>query len=543
MNSQTLLTRYAQGERDFSGANLRGCNFRGQNLSGINLSGADIRGANFAGATLTGANFSRARAGLGWRGGVGQLVVSLLIAIFAGILQGFSGHLIAGAVPEQIALGNFDGFIVLIAVVIIVIAAFYTAMFWAIARPTFTAGLMGPMAIAVAVIVTVANTFTVSYIFGFAVVSLSFMIGYGDSATAMVVAAYFIAAPVLVTVISGGMIAYAIADSATVTAIVAMTAAVVVTGLGIAITTGADPNNYYFWYAIIGAIVLMILIVPLVIFAFAVAVAGLGAGRIGIAFVVVYASGFIVSGVPGFRYVRPFLSRDGMVAGLVTGLVLALSIYGAMRSLRSSAHSSALRNYGLTFGALGGTCFQGADLTNANFSNAQLRHTNFRNARLHRVCFEDAFDLNDAAARGTILTDTRVLRLLTTLNGYGQSFVGMNLQGANLRGANLEGTHFKRADLTGATLQDANLKNANLTEAICIGTDFTHAYLTGACLQGWQLDASTCFDSVDCQYVFLLETPDPNGSRERRPANPEEVFAPGDLAKLCTVLFAPDQST
>ena len=70
MKPSELIEKYAQGVRDFSGANLRGANLRGANLreadlyeadlSGADLRGADLRGANLRGANLSAANLSAA---------------------------------------------------------------------------------------------------------------------------------------------------------------------------------------------------------------------------------------------------------------------------------------------------------------------------------------------------------------------------------------------------------------------------------------------------------------------------------------------------
>ena len=48
MTAQELITQYAAGRRDFSGANLAGAY-----LSGAYLSGAYLSGANFSGAQIT----------------------------------------------------------------------------------------------------------------------------------------------------------------------------------------------------------------------------------------------------------------------------------------------------------------------------------------------------------------------------------------------------------------------------------------------------------------------------------------------------------
>ncbi|NJP09307.1 MAG: pentapeptide repeat-containing protein [Leptolyngbyaceae cyanobacterium RU_5_1] len=106
------------------------------------------------------------------------------------------------------------------------------------------------------------------------------------------------------------------------------------------------------------------------------------------------------------------------------------------------------------------------------------------------------------------------------------------MRGANLNNINLEQATLKWADLSNATVHHANLKDANLREILAIGTDFTNAYLTGTCLEAWNIDHTTKLNDVDCQYIFLLEQPNSLGSRERRPHEPDRVFATGDFERL-----------
>jgi hypothetical protein len=60
MTAEELLERYASGERDFSGVDLREARLSRADLSEINLSGADLIGANLTGANLTGARLMEA---------------------------------------------------------------------------------------------------------------------------------------------------------------------------------------------------------------------------------------------------------------------------------------------------------------------------------------------------------------------------------------------------------------------------------------------------------------------------------------------------
>ena len=52
MTALELLQRYAEGERDFQGANLSGADLQGANLSFANLSNANLSDANLQGAWL-----------------------------------------------------------------------------------------------------------------------------------------------------------------------------------------------------------------------------------------------------------------------------------------------------------------------------------------------------------------------------------------------------------------------------------------------------------------------------------------------------------
>ncbi|MGB3571475.1 MAG: pentapeptide repeat-containing protein, partial [Phormidesmis sp.] len=131
------------------------------------------------------------------------------------------------------------------------------------------------------------------------------------------------------------------------------------------------------------------------------------------------------------------------------------------------------------------------------------------------------------------LQDRRVRLLLSTKEkGYKQDLTDANLRGTNLTGVTLEGATLRRAILSDALLTNAILKDATLTEAQAVNADFTGACLTGATLEAWNIDSSTTLKNIDCEYVFLRETPDAKGSRERRPHNPDKVFQPGDFEKF-----------
>ncbi|MEM7794275.1 MAG: pentapeptide repeat-containing protein [Cyanobacteria bacterium P01_C01_bin.118] len=195
-----------------------------------------------------------------------------------------------------------------------------------------------------------------------------------------------------------------------------------------------------------------------------------------------------------------------------------------------------LRVVNLIFSALGGTNFSGSDLTKAFFTNASLKSTIFANSReqktnFHHIRWHNAIDLDKARLGSSSLHDSRVLKLLTTLNGNNQYLTHADLEGVNLADAQLRNANLCGAKLSRATLHEAQLHQANLTESQCIGTDFTAAQLTATCLEAWNIDDTTILTDIDCDFVFLKEQADAKGSRERLPHNPDKIFEPGDFEK------------
>ena len=180
----------------------------------------------------------------------------------------------------------------------------------------------------------------------------------------------------------------------------------------------------------------------------------------------------------------------------------------------------------------GCTSFRSANLTNANFLLSRLGNTDFARARLTNTYFYQAREIEHALFRLTQLYDKKVSQLISSGNGQGKHYGNLIFTGINLERVNLSHADLRGADLSRANLRQANLEFANLTEVLAIGTDFTGASLTGACLEAWNIDSTTKLEEVDCEYIFFLKYPDQKGNRERRPHDPDKVFAPGDFAKL-----------
>jgi uncharacterized protein YjbI with pentapeptide repeats len=436
MKAEEVRKRYAAGDRDFSGADLRGHNFKGQDLTGANFSYADIQGANFTGA----------KAGVQKRSILIQLLLVLALSVLAGFLQGYSGYFVAFYFPRFWDLGYDSEY--LIRDLAVTAAYFITIIttFVAIIRQGFTFKAF----------ITIAVTVTIALAFAFA---------------------FAFAGAVALAVAFAGAVALAVAGAF------------------------AGAVAFAFAFAFAGAVAL--------------AVAGAFAGAFAFAF-----AGAVAVAV----------AFAGAFAGAVA--VLLLSLYVAWRVRKEDEKFALARTIGIAFGAIGGTSFYKADLTDATFSSAILKSTNFNEATLTRTCWTNAKQLDRARPGNSIFSNIKVRELLVTGNGYSKPYADCNLRGANLTGATLHKANLKRADLGEATLHKADLRDANLTEVQAIDTDFTAAALTGACLEGWNIDHTTKLDRVDCQYVFLLEHPNAMGNRERRPHDPDRVFEQGDFEKL-----------
>ena len=224
-------------------------------------------------------------------------------------------------------------------------------------------------------------------------------------------------------------------------------------------------------------------------------------------------------------------TKAGAETGSLIG-VMTLNVCGALvvgligwQAYTGNELHVFIRVIAIAYAAMGGTSFQDADLTDADFAFAKLKSTNFRGAILTRTNWYEAKKLDLARVGNSILAKPSVRDLLVSRNGYKKSYQGVNLKAANLTRVNLKEADLTQADLTQATLQEANLDGANLTRVQAVGTDFRNAELTGASLEAWNIDSTTKLQQVNCRYVYLQQD-----QRERRPSSGE--FAPGEFTKL-----------
>ncbi|PSO84966.1 MAG: hypothetical protein BRC41_09325, partial [Cyanobacteria bacterium QH_9_48_43] len=125
----------------------------------------------------------------------------------------------------------------------------------------------------------------------------------------------------------------------------------------------------------------------------------------------------VAGAVAGAVAVKMVASVEATETVAVVAAVVGVGIYVAWRALAGDEKYAFVRRVALFFAAIGGTSFQGAYLTNADFTQAKLRCTKFLEARLTRTRFGQAEKLNLARVGKTILNNSSVRNLLTTVEG------------------------------------------------------------------------------------------------------------------------------
>lgn len=486
-----LKRRYFNGERDFanvdlSGVNLQGLNLRDIDLTQATLSHAQLQGTKFTNATLNGAYFDHVQAGLQRRWIVLYLAILLPItALLSFISSVFSAAFI------NLFFQTEDIVKEITVIPGILVTAMVFSVFLVIARQGLT-----------------FKTFNT-------ILGLSFCSGVGAGEIALANAG-----TVYLVMAGAGAGAVAVAGIGVWTVAVVGAGAGIVAGVKPGTTSrpnrdsarpkpapnatpgpfpGALPSS------LTGSLTNSL--------------SGPGTGAVALA---VAAVGAVAGAVTG--------AGPGAIAGAVAGAGAVLAGYAAWRALKGDEKFTVVRRLALAIGAVGGTSFAGADLTGATMAQATLKNTNFAPSRtratlLTRVRWHGAKQLELARASGPLLTNPRLRALVVGLQGAGQDLAGANLRGANLAGANLAEANLAGAMLNDGVLHGADLYQANLSEAGCIGTDFTRARLTGATLDAWNIDSTTRFQDVHCDYVYVRRQ-----QQERRPNS--GTFAPGEFTAL-----------
>ncbi|MEL7039739.1 MAG: pentapeptide repeat-containing protein, partial [Cyanobacteria bacterium J06592_8] len=205
---------------------------------------------------------------------------------------------------------------------------------------------------------------------------------------------------------------------------------------------------------------------------------------------------------------------------------------------------------------LQGINLQNTNLQEADFREANLQEANFREANLQEADFREA-NLQGADLQGTNLQDASF---------SGASLQNVNLQNANITNANLvkanlsqsnfskailSRANFYRAVLTSssfvkadcrntifskANLESSNLQQAEMVATIALKTNLEGVKITGACIQDWNINSETNLKNVECDYIYLKSRWEKENRKvffeERRPHNPDEIFASGDFERL-----------
>lgn len=112
------------------------------------------------------------------------------------------------------------------------------------------------------------------------------------------------------------------------------------------------------------------------------------------------------------------------------------------------------------------------------------------------------------------------------------------LIGAYLYKVELSHAYFYKADLSYAHLRNTNLSHTNLIKTQALNTNFEKTTLTGACITDWNINGDTNLDSVICEYIYLgwEFQNDKLTYTDRRPHDPNHIFAPGEFSRLFQIV-------
>ncbi|MDJ0694710.1 pentapeptide repeat-containing protein [Mastigocoleus sp. MO_188.B34] len=328
-----------------------------------------------------------------------------------------------------------------------------------------------------------------------------------------------------------GFLAVAVAWVAV--AAVAWAGLVAVAWAGLAADTGAMGLAQLVAVIVTGAVGVVVSATGAVIVSGAAALAGAVAGVFAVAMTVAIAG--CISGM-----IAVAASTVGVLAGAVAAAVgisvVVLASYVGCSALAGDEKQKLIRNIIVNIAAKYGTTFQGANLTDADFTQTKLKNTNLTKANLTRTCWFQVKKLRLAAFENTYLEKEDLRELLITKQLQNRNCDGWDLQGINLAGANLKDVSLSGANLSESNLQNADISRGKLVQAHVDKTDFRGANLTGAYIEDWRISPDTKLENVKCEYIFLrvptTENPNPN----RLPSNWEETFSEGDFAKSVSPL-------
>ncbi|MEM9215822.1 MAG: pentapeptide repeat-containing protein [Cyanobacteria bacterium P01_F01_bin.150] len=171
---------------------------------------------------------------------------------------------------------------------------------------------------------------------------------------------------------------------------------------------GFESSSSYFFAEALAFVILTALILVIAV-AVALAVAGVFAGAL------VFARALALA-----------LAGGGILSGVLALTVTLVSAYIAWRLPKGDEREEWIRPIVVRLAAIGGTSFQSADLTDANFTQAQLKSTDLSWAMLTRTNWYQATKLDWTMVTGTILSNSDIRELVVTHRGQGKSYSRLN---------------------------------------------------------------------------------------------------------------------
>lgn len=459
---------------DYRSSNLQRRSFRGQNLSGVDFSRTDLSGADFTDAILDGANFSHADL----RGVIfrrSSLIGANLQFSRSGIARDRNLIFRSTLLILAVSLGLLAGFTGSLTFELLINESRVLDIYNGVEFITSWQTVSGLLSISIGSIYLITslwkNFTTAIWLGGFSVVSLGTIVGL-----------------IAVDACARSGKAWKVGGELT----MAMT----------------GPSTMSIFQIILITVFLVIIVIAL-----QADLQVLIAVTVGVSMMIISAS----------RANASIYLLTGST--LISIAILYVGMTVGRRARLEDARNKSIRATSIYIATFFGTCFDRANLTDANLEYALLANTNLTAANLTRTNLHGVFHLNLARLDRTILTNSLVRNLLVTRQSNHLSYSDCNLQGAYLAGADLTSLDFTGANLGDANLSGCRLSGANLTRILATNTNFQFASLTGACISDWSIDRTTNLADIDCDYIYLKSS-----QLDRCPAS--GIFDVGDFAQL-----------
>ncbi|MCM1982099.1 pentapeptide repeat-containing protein [Lyngbya confervoides] len=471
MRAAEVLNRYAEGERNFQGANLCGQSFCDKDLSGADFTNADLRGVNFSNSTLKesdfsganlkgvnfthanlrGANLSRVQCGIRKR----WLVIFWLVALLSSAFVGFSAHAFTPVVTGESSFRKevihlWSCFVLIFSITLLLLLPLSKRRYWV--NPLFSAGILALW-------------------LGF----LAFL-GLGT-----------LIVPLLGSFLVGTLLCPLRIELST-----KMYRGIAFSTISLVIVAAVLVHYYEIAQ---GAQNWLTYTFPTLFF------------------------GFLINGIRigNFANYVDFLKEKSFLFSMHPGIV---TTFGDADLSEANLTGAKLKHSDLR-GKISKTCFFGAKDLSCSKSNSPLLN-DMQLCRLvvsgdgHNQNF-DQKNLGGAYLEGANLDSA--------------SFKGSDLSKVNLVNSDLKNTIFYQANLSDADLRQANLTGAQLVQAQLANANLTGATLTAACIEDWNITTHTLLEGVFCRFVFMRQVKDRTYENpHRKPDDWEQEFEEGDFA-------------